>query len=179
MPPKKAAANKAAGGRGAKAYQMAVELPPGELINDMAKGQYKLEKAFAKGGFGRIYTAKKVHFLMFFGYRFLSIFISFHFKVGESGKTYVIKMEPSDNGPIFQEMHMYQRIAKVEMLNEWKQRKGKKYQRRAPALPSPLFAISFAQIKVQYINGEHPRSPLPSFLPPSSISIFFKFSFQV
>ncbi len=92
MPPKRGAAK-------GKAYKMAAVLPEGEQVRDRQKREWVLGKSFASGGFGRIYVAQQKE---------------------RKTEQAVIKMEPAQNGPLFQEMHVYQRVLKPDMLEAWK-----------------------------------------------------------
>lgn len=80
-------------------------LPPpickGEVLTDILKRKWKIGASIGIGGFGEIYSA---------------------FSVNENGRheeNYVIKIEPHSNGPLFSEMHFYQRAAKADDINEW------------------------------------------------------------
>lgn len=59
-----APAKKAAGGGGRKkaanGYQMPEPVPPGTVLTDMAKRQWKVGPSIGSGGFGEIYCACEV-----------------------------------------------------------------------------------------------------------------------
>ncbi|CAJ0944682.1 unnamed protein product [Ranitomeya imitator] len=101
MPRKKEGAAPAARKAPAK-YKLAEEFPQGEVLTDSAKKQWKLGLPIGQGGFGRLYLANE-----------------------NSSKTvgpdapYVIKVEPSDNGPLFSELKFYMRAAKPDMIQKW------------------------------------------------------------
>ncbi|XP_075049349.1 serine/threonine-protein kinase VRK1 isoform X2 [Mixophyes fleayi] len=108
MPPKKqatAAAKKAPAKR-----KLAEEFPPGEVLIDSVKKQWKLGLPIGQGGFGRLYLADE-----------------------NSSKTvgpdapYVIKVEPSENGPLFSELKFYMRAAKPDIIQKWSSTHKMKY----------------------------------------------------
>ncbi|KAM4690573.1 serine/threonine-protein kinase VRK1 [Rhinophrynus dorsalis] len=82
--------------------KLAEEFPPGEVLTDSAKKQWKLGLPIGQGGFGRLYLADE-----------------------NSPKTvgpdapYVIKVEPSENGPLFSELKFYMRAAKPDQIQKW------------------------------------------------------------
>lgn len=47
-------------GKRKNGYKMPDPLPAGEILTDTSKTQWKLETSVGKGGFGEIYSAKKV-----------------------------------------------------------------------------------------------------------------------
>ncbi|KAM5129224.1 serine/threonine-protein kinase VRK1 isoform 2-T2 [Mantella aurantiaca] len=102
MPPKKAAGSGSGIKRAPAKRKLAEEFPPGEVLTDSAKRQWKLGLPIGQGGFGRLYLANE-----------------------NSSKTvgpeapYVIKVEPSDNGPLFSELKFYMRAAKPEMIQQY------------------------------------------------------------
>ncbi|XP_075387581.1 serine/threonine-protein kinase VRK1 [Tenrec ecaudatus] len=96
MPRVKAAAGKAAKRR------LAEPFPAGEVVTDMAKKQWKLGLPVGQGGFGCIYLADK----------------NSSKSVGTDAPC-VVKVEPSDNGPLFTELKFYQRAAKPEQIQKW------------------------------------------------------------
>ncbi|ODN06258.1 Serine/threonine-protein kinase VRK1 [Orchesella cincta] len=96
MPPKKP-------GAGAKAYSRADPMPNGEVLTDICGKRWKIGKSIGSGGFGEIYlasdeTSKQV----------------------TDKANYVVKIEPQSNGPLFVEIAFYIRVAKSEMIDEWK-----------------------------------------------------------
>lgn len=101
MPPK----GKAAGGGKARApvrRKLAEEFPPGEVLTDTGKKAWKLGVPVGQGGFGLIYLADE----------------NSAKPVGSDAR-YVIKVEPSDNGPLFSELKFYMRAAKPELIGNW------------------------------------------------------------
>uniref|UniRef100_A0AAQ4R363 non-specific serine/threonine protein kinase n=1 Tax=Gasterosteus aculeatus aculeatus TaxID=481459 RepID=A0AAQ4R363_GASAC len=99
MPPKAKAAGR---GRAPAKRKLAEEFPPGEVLTDTGKKTWKLGAPIGQGGFGLIYLADE-----------------------DCGKPvgaeapYVIKVEPSDNGPLFSELKFYMRAAKPDLIQSW------------------------------------------------------------
>lgn len=90
----------------ANGHKLPDPIPLGEILADVAKKQWRLGKSVGVGGFGEIYIA--------------SDDIS---KPASENSAFVIKIEPHNNGPLFTEMHFYNRAAKSEMIEEWKIKK--------------------------------------------------------
>ncbi|XP_069674134.1 serine/threonine-protein kinase VRK1-like isoform X2 [Periplaneta americana] len=82
----------------------------GEVLTDITKNQWKLGRSIGIGGFGEIYLAS-----------------SNTYKPVGSDAQHVIKVEPHKNGPLFVEMNCYLRVAKPEMIEEWKKRRRLKH----------------------------------------------------
>lgn len=102
MPPKKAAGSGPGARKAPAKRKLAEEFPPGEVLTDSAKKQWKLGPPIGQGGFGRLYLANENSS-----------------KTVGSDAPYVIKVEPSDNGPLFSELKFYMRAAKPEMIQQW------------------------------------------------------------
>ncbi|XP_068451637.1 serine/threonine-protein kinase VRK1 isoform X2 [Clinocottus analis] len=101
MPPKPNA--KAAGkGRAPAKRKLAEEFPPGEVLTDTGKKAWKLGAPIGQGGFGLIYLADENSA-----------------KPVGADAPYVIKVEPSDNGPLFSELKFYMRAAKPDLIQSW------------------------------------------------------------
>ncbi|XP_016319436.1 serine/threonine-protein kinase VRK1-like [Sinocyclocheilus anshuiensis] len=101
MPPK----SKADGAKKSRApakRKLAEEFPPGEVLMDNAKKKWKLGSAAGQGGFGLLYLANE----------------DSSGSVGVDAP-YVIKVEPSDNGPLFSELKFYMRAAKPDLIGAW------------------------------------------------------------
>uniref|UniRef100_A0A9J8BGE6 non-specific serine/threonine protein kinase n=1 Tax=Cyprinus carpio carpio TaxID=630221 RepID=A0A9J8BGE6_CYPCA len=101
MPPK----SKADGAKKARVpakRKLAEEFPPGEVLTDNAKKKWKLGSAVGQGGFGLLYLANE----------------DSSGSVGADAP-YVIKVEPSDNGPLFSELKFYMRAAKPSLIGAW------------------------------------------------------------
>lgn len=107
MPPKAKAARKA---RGPAKRKLAEEFPPGEVLTDTAKKSWKLGKPVGQGGFGVLYLASD----------------DTSKAVGD-GAPFVIKVEPSDNGPLFSELKFYMRAAKPDLIGAWVKSRKLKY----------------------------------------------------
>uniref|UniRef100_A0A1A7X6I3 non-specific serine/threonine protein kinase n=1 Tax=Iconisemion striatum TaxID=60296 RepID=A0A1A7X6I3_9TELE len=99
MPPK---AKTAAKGKAPAKRKLAEEFPPGEVLTDTGKKSWKLGVPIGKGGFGLIYLADP----------------NSDKPVGADAR-YVIKVEPSENGPLFSELHFYMRAAKPDIIHTW------------------------------------------------------------
>uniref|UniRef100_A0A8D0C1H8 Serine/threonine-protein kinase VRK1 n=1 Tax=Salvator merianae TaxID=96440 RepID=A0A8D0C1H8_SALMN len=95
-------AKKTAGKRGPTKHKLAEEFPPGEVFTDLIKKEWKLGPVIGKGGFGCLYLADVNST-----------------KSVSSEAPYVIKVEPSDNGPLFTELSFYMRAAKPELIKKW------------------------------------------------------------
>lgn len=99
MPPKGKAAGR---GRAPAKRKLAEEFPPGEVLTDTGKKAWKLGAPVGQGGFGLIYLADE----------------NSARPVGADAR-YVIKVEPSDNGPLFSELKFYMRAAKPDLIQSW------------------------------------------------------------
>lgn len=82
--------------------KLAEEFLPGEVLTDGAKKQWKLGVPVGQGGFGRLYLADENSS-----------------KVVRHDAPYVVKVEPSDNGPLFTELKFYMRAAKPDEIQKW------------------------------------------------------------
>nr|XP_020471375.1 serine/threonine-protein kinase VRK1 isoform X1 [Monopterus albus] len=99
MPPKATAPRK---GKAPAKRKLAEEFPPGEILKDTGKKSWKLGTPVGQGGFGLIYLADE----------------NSAKPVGADAQ-YVIKVEPSDNGPLFCELAFYMRAAKPDQIQSW------------------------------------------------------------
>ncbi|CAI5697318.1 unnamed protein product [Oreochromis niloticus] len=99
MPPKAKAAGR---GRAPAKRKLAEEFPPGEVLKDTMKKEWKLGAPIGQGGFGVIYLAEE----------------NSAKPVGADAR-YVIKVEPIDNGPLFCELAFYMRAAKPDLIQSW------------------------------------------------------------
>ncbi|KAK6183120.1 hypothetical protein SNE40_010657 [Patella caerulea] len=96
--------------RGPKAHALAETFPNGEILKDTMKKEWRLGDVIGQGGFGLIYKASD--------------------KIGSVVKAnaeYVVKIEPVANGPLFCELHFYQRAAKPNIIDDWINQKKLKY----------------------------------------------------
>ncbi|XP_050404327.1 serine/threonine-protein kinase VRK1 isoform X2 [Patella vulgata] len=112
--PRAKAASKAAPAakkaRGPKAHALAETFPNGEILKDTMKKEWRLGDVIGQGGFGLIYKASD--------------------KIGSvvnANAEYVVKIEPVANGPLFCELHFYQRAAKPNIIDDWIKQKKLKY----------------------------------------------------
>ncbi|XP_074069146.1 serine/threonine-protein kinase VRK1 isoform X2 [Macrotis lagotis] len=88
--------------KGPPRRKLAEHFAAGEVLTDLAKKEWKVGQPIGQGGFGCIYLAD----------------INSSKSVGGDA-LYVIKVEPSDNGPLFTELKFYQRAAKPELIQKW------------------------------------------------------------
>nr|XP_036847681.1 serine/threonine-protein kinase VRK1 isoform X6 [Manis javanica] len=91
-----------AGRQGPTRRRLAEQFAVGEIITDMTKKEWKLGLPIGQGGFGCIYLADT----------------NSSKSVGSDAPC-VVKVEPSDNGPLFTELKFYQRAAKPEQIQKW------------------------------------------------------------
>nr|CAD7413219.1 unnamed protein product [Timema poppensis] len=101
-----------------KKYKFPEQIPLGEIITDIHKRSWKIGPSIGTGGFGEIYSATEV--------------------TPSCAKSlpYVIKIEPHENGPLFVEIHVYQKIAKPADIDEWMKA------RKLKSLGMPRFVAS-------------------------------------
>lgn len=85
-----------------KAHVKCAIVPSGFKFVDGNKSEFVVGKEIGQGGFGRIYDGLQV----------------------TTKKSVAIKMEPMGNGPLFTEMHVYQKILKKEHLDQWCKEQG-------------------------------------------------------
>ncbi|CAB1335485.1 unnamed protein product [Coregonus sp. 'balchen'] len=97
-------------GRGPAKRKLAEEFPPGEVLTDTSKKSWKLGAPIGQGGFGLLYLADE----------------NTSKPVGADAP-YVIKVEPSDNGPLFSELKFYMRAAKPDLIQSWMTSRKLKY----------------------------------------------------
>lgn len=129
MPRGKAAASAGAKKpRGPKVPKLPDSFEPGTILKDLRKKDWKLGKEIGQGGFGLIYLANENGCLV------------------DSDAPYVVKIEPHSNGPLFCELHFYQRVAKVDMVEAW--RKGQKL--KYLGVPKFIAAGSHMRANEQY-----------------------------
>ncbi|KAK6632412.1 hypothetical protein RUM44_007454 [Polyplax serrata] len=87
-----------------------VQIKEGEQLTDVAETKWRIGKSIGAGGFGEIYLVSD--------------------EVSKSvphDAVHVAKIEPHKSGPLFVEMNFYIRVAKKEMISEWKKNKGLKH----------------------------------------------------
>ncbi|XP_022330674.2 serine/threonine-protein kinase VRK1-like [Crassostrea virginica] len=111
MPKAKAEASTAARKpRAPKGPKLPDPFTNGTILQDLRKKQWKLGNEVGKGGFGLIYLASE----------------DTASTVAPTAE-HVIKIEPLSNGPLFCELHFYQRVSKPEMIDDWVKSKKMKY----------------------------------------------------
>uniref|UniRef100_A0A0A9XX25 non-specific serine/threonine protein kinase n=1 Tax=Lygus hesperus TaxID=30085 RepID=A0A0A9XX25_LYGHE len=92
--------------RKANGYKFPDKLPKGEILRDTAKKDWILGDSIGQGGFGEIYSAAEA--------------------TSKNDLSYVIKIEPHENGPLFMEKNFYIKAAKPDDIKSWKQKQGLK-----------------------------------------------------
>ncbi|XP_054284782.1 nucleosomal histone kinase 1-like [Macrosteles quadrilineatus] len=107
-------ASKAKKPRKANGYKMPPPIPTGFSVkNSREKNKsWKLGTSIGKGGFGEIYCCSAVE--------------EGSTSISKVNQTYVMKIEPQENGPLFVEMHFYMKAAKKEDIEGWMKSKGLK-----------------------------------------------------
>jgi len=106
----KPAAKPAAKKKASSVHKLPETICEGEILRDIQKRQWRIGKSIGVGGFGEIYAASDV--------------ID---KPVNSEARYVVKIEPHSNGPLFVEMNFYIRVAKADMIDEWKKSRKLKF----------------------------------------------------
>ncbi|KAL3874653.1 hypothetical protein ACJMK2_037635 [Sinanodonta woodiana] len=96
--------------RAPKTHVLPEKFPNGEILKDLTKREWRLGDVIGQGGFGLIYLASD----------------QTETKVTPDAN-YVVKIEPATNGPLFCEIHFYQRVAKPELITAWRENRGLKY----------------------------------------------------
>lgn len=79
-------------------------LPKGTILTDISKARWELLETIGVGGFGTIYSAKKLD-------------------SKANNIAYAAKVEPHGNGPLFVERNFFLRNLKPEMVEQWKKQK--------------------------------------------------------
>jgi vaccinia related kinase len=82
----------------------------GEVLIGITTNQWKLGRSIGTGGFGEVYLASSN------GYE----------PVGSDAQ-HVVKVEPHKKGPLFVEINCYLRVAKSDMIDEWKKSRQLKH----------------------------------------------------
>ncbi|XP_033105041.1 serine/threonine-protein kinase VRK1-like [Anneissia japonica] len=94
-----------------KAYKLPKPLPEGEILTEHSgKRKWRIGSIIGQGGFGYIYLASD----------------NVNTKV-KADAEYVLKIEPQGNGPLFVELHFYQRAAKEDMLEQYQKSQNLPY----------------------------------------------------
>ncbi|XP_074644610.1 serine/threonine-protein kinase VRK1-like [Tubulanus polymorphus] len=114
----------------ASEYTLSGHVPEGTVLRDVLKHEWKVGKPIGQGGFGMIYLAD----------------VNSSKDVSPDAP-YVLKIEPHSNGPLFCEIHFYQRVAKAALIEKWISEK------RLKSLGVPKFVATGAHD----LNGEKNR----------------------
>ncbi|XP_035207280.1 serine/threonine-protein kinase VRK1-like isoform X2 [Stegodyphus dumicola] len=93
------AAKKVPRQKAAKGHKLPEPIPEGFAVSDTTKKSWVFGKKIGSGGFGTVYFAAESN--------------------NPKNFDYVIKVEYHGNGPLFAEMHCYQKIGKPEHLKTW------------------------------------------------------------
>ncbi|XP_071413661.1 serine/threonine-protein kinase VRK1 isoform X1 [Pithys albifrons albifrons] len=101
---------KTAGKRAPAKRKLAELFTAGEVLVDISRKEWKLGVPIGQGGFGRLYLA--------------DVNSS---KEVVSDAPYVVKVEPSENGPLFTELKFYMRAAKPDEIQKWTKSHKLKY----------------------------------------------------
>ncbi|OZC11905.1 hypothetical protein X798_01086 [Onchocerca flexuosa] len=113
-----------------KAHQLACVIVEKTIITDTLKQRFVIEKEFAHGGFGRIYSGRQ-----------------------EDSKEYgkigslAIKIEPHANGPLFTEITVFQRILTLQKLKDWIDKKKISHIGLPPYVSSGLFTYNGEKLR--------------------------------
>jgi vaccinia related kinase len=91
-------------GRGRK--KVLQKLPNGTILTDVAKLQWKIIEPIGEGGFGVIYSVEKV------------------ISTSKDNTSYVAKVEPHSNGPLFVEKNFFMRHLQPKMISDYKRDKN-------------------------------------------------------
>ncbi|VDK67635.1 unnamed protein product [Onchocerca ochengi] len=113
-----------------KAHQLACVIVEKTIITDTLKQRFIIEKEFAHGGFGRIYSGRQEN-------------------SKEYGKTgsLAIKIEPHANGPLFTEITVFQRILTLQKLKDWMDKKKISHIGLPPYVSSGLFTYNGEKLR--------------------------------
>ncbi|XP_049780397.1 nucleosomal histone kinase 1 [Schistocerca cancellata] len=90
--------------KAANGYKLPEPIPLGTVLTDMNKRSWKIGPSIGIGGFGEIYSARDE-------------------SSNSSEYSFVVKIEPHENGPLFVEMHFYMKVAKPKDIAEWTKQK--------------------------------------------------------
>uniref|UniRef100_A0A0B7BD82 non-specific serine/threonine protein kinase n=1 Tax=Arion vulgaris TaxID=1028688 RepID=A0A0B7BD82_9EUPU len=94
-----------------RSHALPEEFPCGMLLKDLCKKEWHLGNVLGQGGFGLIYLASEAATT----------------SVDKRTQNYVIKIEPKGNGPLFCETHFYQKVAKLEYIQDFVRKHKLKY----------------------------------------------------
>ncbi|XP_071633721.1 serine/threonine-protein kinase VRK1-like [Temnothorax longispinosus] len=111
-----------------RGHKMPEQIPAGEILRDMAMGQWILGKSIGVGRFAEIYSAAP-----------------YSEKIPKNYPN-VIKIEPKGNSSLFKEMHFYMRQCKPDEIVSWQEKKD------LAALGIPRYVASGSH---EYKNKEY------------------------
>ena len=97
--------------RAPKAAALPPTLPAGLVMSDLFRRAWRLGQPIGSGGFGQIYSAAPEADAP---------------SGSAAGTQYVIKVEAHASGPLFSEMHCYNRVARAETIDAWQKARGLK-----------------------------------------------------
>uniref|UniRef100_A0A1I7VLN2 non-specific serine/threonine protein kinase n=1 Tax=Loa loa TaxID=7209 RepID=A0A1I7VLN2_LOALO len=113
-----------------KSHQLACIVVEKTVITDTLKHRFVIEKEFARGGFGRIYSGRQEDSKKF----------------GKAGSL-AIKIEPHANGPLFTEITVFQRILTPQKLEIWMDKKRVSHIGLPPYVSSGLFTYNGEKLR--------------------------------
>ncbi|VDM20950.1 unnamed protein product [Wuchereria bancrofti] len=105
-----------------KTHQLACVVMEKTVITDTLKHRFVIEKEFAHGGFGRIYSGRQEDSTEY-----------------DKAGSLAIKIEPHANGPLFTEITVFQRILTPQKLATWLDKKKINHIGLPPYVSSGLF----------------------------------------
>jgi vaccinia related kinase len=94
-------------------------IPEGEILTDISMNEWKLGRLIGVGGSGKVYLASS----------------NTYGPVGSDAQ-YVVKVQPHTSGSLFMEINCYLRMAKSNMIDEWKKSRGLKHVGLSPYIGS-------------------------------------------
>lgn len=98
--------------RSPNGYLLPLPVPVGIILTDLRRRQWKIGKSIGLGGFGEIYSAEL--------FRDPNSCESPNSNATYA-PSYVVKVEPHSNGPLFVELNFYLRAAQKESIEHWKE----------------------------------------------------------
>ncbi|VIO93187.1 Protein kinase domain containing protein [Brugia malayi] len=113
-----------------KAHELACVVVEKTVITDTLKHRFVIEKEFARGGFGRIYSGRQEDS-----------------KEYDKAGSLAIKIEPHANGPLFTEITVFQRILTPQKLATWLDKKKINHIGLPPYVSSGLFTYNGEKLR--------------------------------
>ena len=99
--------------RSPNGYILPDPLPEGLVLTDLVKGRWRIGKSVGLGGFGEIYSATSWN--------------EDESRFNLDDESYVVKVEPHSNGPLFVERNFYLRAARPEMISSYREKQKLKH----------------------------------------------------